>query len=121
MQVLIIEVDDKFREHLARRLSAKGFSVSVTDDLDEARRVAREEAPAAILLGVSGYRLQALSFLEDMGRDCPGSRVIIVNPGDMSLSIAAMKQGAVDEVSVPVDMAELATKLRAMGGDGAGD
>lgn len=116
MQVLIIEADDTFRDHLAHRLAAKGFAPRVTGDLDEARRMACKEAPGAILLGISGFRHQALSFIEDMARDCPASRVIIVNPGDMSLSIAAMKQGAVDEVTVPVDLAELAAKLRAMGG-----
>ena len=114
MHVLIIEADDTFRNLLARRLAAKGFAVSVTGDLDEGRRMACREVPGAILLSVSGFRHQALSFIEDMGRDCPGSRVVILNPGDMSLSIAAMKQGAVDEVAAPVDMAELAAKLRAM-------
>jgi len=121
MKVLIVETDDKFRDHLARRLAAKGFAVDATHDLDEARRMACEEAPEAILLGVSGFRLQALSFLEGLGRECPETRVIIVNPGDMSLSIAAMKQGAVDEVTVPVDMAELAAKLRAVGDGGGRD
>jgi len=114
MHVLLIDADDDFRRNLADRLSKRGLTVRDTGDAEEAARLAHGENAEAILAGLSSPKEPLLYFLSEYRQERPESTVILINhSGEVSLSIEAMKLGAVDEVGVPVDLEELLGKLRA--------
>lgn len=113
MKVLILEADTEFRTHLIQRLSALGFDVVGCGNPEEAVGMAIKERADAVVLGLSGFRGAALAFLADVREKCPEPPIILINrAGDMTLSIEAMKLGAVDEVTAPVHVEDLAGKLR---------
>ncbi len=115
MKVLIVDVDDSFRENLAQRLSRHGLTVTVTDDTKEGRLFACQGQMDAVLVGLSSPRQALLSFLREIRHDCPETEVMLINhSGDVQLSIEAMKHGAFDEVGSPVDLEELLQKLDAI-------
>ncbi len=115
MNVLIVDSDETFRGHLARRLTHSGLTVHATGDADEGRRLACEENVDAVLVGLSNPKQALLAFLRKIRHECPNSEVILINhSGNVPLSIEAMKLGARDEVGAPVDIEELLQKLEAI-------
>ncbi len=116
LSVLIVEDDAKFRDHLVQRLSLREFRVLGAALDDAAAELAGRERVRAVVLDISGPRARVLSFLEKVRKASPESRVILINrTADVSLSIEAMKLGASDEVTAPVDIEMLERKIRAPG------
>jgi DNA-binding NtrC family response regulator len=114
MKVLIVDADEGFRNHLAQRLIRQGLTVHETDNAEEAHSMACQEKIDAVLVGLSSPKQTLLSFLREIRQNCPKSTVILINHSDdVPLSIEAMKHGAFDEVSTPVDLEELLRKLDA--------
>ncbi|MDD4952641.1 MAG: response regulator [Desulfovibrionaceae bacterium] len=114
MRVLLVESDRSFRGHLCAALAGAGFETSAVDGFDEALDLARGGRFRAVMVGVRGRRREPLDFISKVSKGCPGVKVILINhTGEVPLSIEAMKLGAHDEVPVPVDVDDLARKLRA--------
>jgi DNA-binding NtrC family response regulator len=113
MKVLIVDADEAFRANLATQLSRRGVEVLVTDDGEQAGRMACSDKADAVLLGVSSHDRSLVAHVGRVRKACPRAEVILINhSGDVPLSIEAMKMGAFAELAAPVDMEELEDKLR---------
>lgn len=112
MKVVILEADADFRSHLAAWLTKSGFDVATSHDVEAGAKLARTHRSRVIVLGLSGFKVAALSFLKKARENCPDCKVIVINrSNDVSLSMQAMQLGAFDEVTAPVDMETLVAKL----------
>lgn len=115
--VLIVEEDVVFRATLANHLAAHGFQVLTTELTDDMGLVLQQRKVRVVLLGLAGLKQQGISLLKLILEVSPSSRVVLLNNLEhLSLSIEAMKLGAVDEVSIPVDMELLVEKVRTAAG-----
>jgi len=103
-RVLLVDDDPDFCEALSDRLRSLGFQVSVADRGPEALRLCREEPPAIVLLDLVLPGMDGMSVLETIRREEPDAVVIVITGhGTIARAVEAMKKGAYDFVSKPID------------------
>jgi len=108
----VVDDDESFRTSISRLLRAHGFAVRNYASASAFLFAGIEAGPACILLdvrlpGPSGLNLQnALAAWPD-----PPPLVVISGSSDMRMSVQAMKAGAVDFLTKPVDRATLLKAL----------
>jgi len=107
-RVLLVDDDPDFCEALGDRLRSLGFEVSVADRGPEALRLCREEPPAIVLLDLVLPGMDGMAVLEAIRRNEPDAVVIVITGhGTIARAVEAMKKGAYDFVSKPVDAKHL--------------
>ncbi len=107
-RVLLVDDDPDFCEALGDRLRAQGFQVTVADRGVEALRLCREEPPAIVLLDLVLPGMDGMVVLETIRREEPDVVVIVITGhGTIARAVEAMKKGAYDFVSKPVDARHL--------------
>jgi DNA-binding NtrC family response regulator len=107
-RVLLVDDDPDFCEALGDRLRAQGFQVTVADCGAEALRLCREEPPAIVLLDLVLPGMDGMLVLETIRREEPDVLVIVITGyGTIARAVEAMKKGAYDFVSKPVDARHL--------------
>ncbi len=106
--VFVVDDDESVRRSLSRLLTASGYQVEAFDSAD--RYLARDphEGVGFVLLdinmpGMSGIELQ--QRLRERGDTLP--IVFLTGHGDIPTSVHAMKQGADDFLTKPVDAEDL--------------
>lgn len=112
-RLLIVEDVDDLRILFARAFRQEGYEVIEAATGAEALAVSCRAPPHAILLDLGLPDVDGLSILNELRRL---SRVpIVVVTGQMSPAVAAeaLDSGAVDYVRKPVDLRELAARMRA--------
>jgi DNA-binding NtrC family response regulator len=103
-RVLLVDDDPDFCEVLSDRLRFLGFQVSVADRGPEALRLCREEPPAIVLLDLVLPGMDGMAVLETIRREEPDVVVIVITGhGTIARAVEAMKKGAYDFVSKPID------------------
>jgi DNA-binding NtrC family response regulator len=107
-RVLIVDDDPDFCEALRDRLVALGYQVGRAASGPEALRAVREESPAIVLLDLVLPGLDGLAVLETIRREEPDAAVIVITGhGTIARAVDAMKKGAHDFVTKPVDVPHL--------------
>jgi DNA-binding NtrC family response regulator len=107
-RVLLADDDPDFCESLRDRLEAVGYQVSVADSGPAALRLAREEPPAIVLLDLVLPGLDGMAVLDAIRRDTPDAIVVVITGhGTIARAVEAMKKGAHDFVTKPVDARHL--------------
>jgi DNA-binding NtrC family response regulator len=107
-RVLLVDDDPDFCEALSDRLRSLGFQVAVADRGPEALRLCREEPPAIVLLDLVLPGMDGMVVLETIRREEPDVVVIVITGyGTIARAVEAMKKGAYDFVSKPVDARHL--------------
>ncbi len=114
VRVLLVDDDEAMREALAVRLESWGYEVSTAGDGSEAAEAAESAAPDVIvtdvvLPGMSG--LDLLERLRKAGLACP--IILITAHGSVNWAVEAMKRGAMDFLTKPVDHEHLASLISA--------
>jgi DNA-binding NtrC family response regulator len=107
-RVLLVDDDPDFCEALGDRLRAQGFQVTVADRGVEALRLCREEPPQIVLLDLVLPGMDGMVVLETLRREEPDVVVIVITGhGTIARAVEAMKKGAYDFVTKPVDARHL--------------
>jgi DNA-binding NtrC family response regulator len=114
-RVRIVSPDPAFADAIGRRLHGWGLSVAIESDF---RRVAPAAAAAEqddlVLLDVRRCEDGLLGWLSSLTEALPALEVVLLNlPGQVAVSIAAMRAGASDELSAPLDLAALRSAVSA--------
>ena len=110
--VFIVDDDPSVRESLTRLIEATGYAVEAFASAREFLERERYAGPSCLVLdvrmpGLSGLDLQEM--LAGAGRRM--SIVFVSGHGDISMSVRAMKGGAVDFLTKPFDEKELLTAI----------
>jgi DNA-binding NtrC family response regulator len=116
LRILVVDDEPAMREVLDMRLSEWGYRVVLAASGDEARALAEGEHPDAVisdvvLPGLSG--LELLQCLKSGDRDRPV--ILITAYGTIDEAVEAMKLGAHDFLTKPLDYAKLRSTLAALG------
>jgi DNA-binding NtrC family response regulator len=106
--VLVVDDEPVLREILALRLEHWGYGVRAAADVDEAERAIVEDRPDIVISdvvmpGVSG--LELLRRLQSRGRRLPV--ILITAHGSIDAAVEAMKEGATDFLTKPLDYHKL--------------
>lgn len=116
--VLVVEDDDATRKLLAANLERAGFRVCCARDVAEARALAGEMRPDAVLLDrmVNGY--PALTYARQLrcDRRTAGSAIIVIGARASHEQdvVAALESGADDYMVKPFSVNELLARVKAV-------
>src|SRR5437867_2918768 len=107
-RILVVEDDAPARKGLEDLLIAWGYDVSAAPDGAEALERLAEEAPAVVLSDLVMPRLDGLGLLSAIQKDYPGIPVIVLTgQGSVENAVQAMKDGAYDYLTKPLDPGRL--------------
>jgi two-component system, NtrC family, response regulator AtoC len=111
--VLVAEDEQAARTSLAELLEAEGFRVLTAEEGEQALSLTLREEPDAVLLDIRMPALDGLSVLRQALKGGSDSAFIVMTAyGDSSTAIEAMKLGAFDYLSKPLDFAQVLAQLR---------
>jgi DNA-binding response OmpR family regulator len=114
-RVHVVSPDPGLSGKLARRLQGWGASVAVeTDPSRMSPSAAADERADVVLLDVRRHADALLAWLAALKRAQPRAEVVLLTvPGQVAISIAAMRAGASSELSAPFDLAALRAAVAA--------
>lgn len=115
-RLLIVEIDDAFRRHLAERLRMEKFKVYEACQETEAKQILQRKIIDVVLLGMREFKHGGVTMLKAIKELKPLTEVILMTPAEaisLYASIQAMKLGAFDELHIPFDMRKLTERISA--------
>lgn len=115
--ILIVEDDRALADLLEWNFSAEGYSVSKTDDGDEALLLVREQVPDAIVLDWMINGTQGIEVCRQLRRreESAGVPIIMLTArGEEEDRIRGLKTGADDYVTKPFSPRELLARVEAL-------
>lgn len=113
-RVLLVDDERPFMAVMAKRLDRRGFEVRCAHGGREALERAGEGEPDVAVLDVRMPGMDGMRTMAALGRIAPGTQVILLTGhADMDAAMRGMRAGAFDYLAKPVDIEELAQKIRA--------
>ncbi|WP_029910064.1 sigma-54-dependent transcriptional regulator [Pelobacter seleniigenes] len=102
--LLLVDDDTAHRTMLKAHLAGSGYAIIEADDGDVGAHLARELAVDLVLLDLKMKRMDGMEALVEIHQHKPELPVIIITAfSSVENAVAAMKQGAFDYVTKPVD------------------
>ncbi|MFQ5897950.1 MAG: sigma-54-dependent transcriptional regulator [Candidatus Methylomirabilia bacterium] len=112
-RILIADDDAASRKGLRALLPSWGYEVEEAADGEEALEKAVAFLPAVAIIDLIMPRLDGLALLKALQAEVPFAAVIILTGhGTIDTAVSAMKEGAYDYLSKPVDIARLRILLQ---------
>ncbi len=107
--ILVVDDDTAHRTMLKAHLGGEGYEIVEADDGDVAIHLAREREIDLVLLDLKMKRVGGMEALAAIQEAKPALPVILITAfSSVENAVEAMKKGAFDYVTKPVDVAELA-------------
>jgi DNA-binding NtrC family response regulator len=107
-QILVVDDDDNLRWVLQTQLEQMGYTVTTAADDAEALERIDKDPPALVLTDLKMPRISGMELLEQIRRDYPEIPVLIITAfGTIQSAVQAMKSGAYDYLTKPIDYDEL--------------
>ena len=117
-RVLVVDDEPAMREVLEMLLQKWGFEVRVASDGTEGRELAESYDPDIVISDVVMPQLSGFELLRSLKSGNSARPVILVTAqGSIDMAVEAMKQGAQDFVTKPLDYSKLRAILEAAGKD----
>jgi len=111
-RILVVDDDANSRKGLQELLTAWGYHVSAAADGAEALERVAAEPPAVVISDLVMPGLDGMGVLAALKRDYPATAVIILTgQGTIESAVQAMKDGAYDYLTKPVDPTRLQVLL----------
>ena len=102
--ILLVDDDEVFRERLARALRDRGYEVATAADHDGAVAAARAKKPDFAIVDLRMPGLSGLALLGPLHAIAPGARIVVLTGyGSITSAVEALRAGAHDYLSKPVD------------------
>lgn len=103
-QILVIDDDPLIREMLSHYLGSQGYETLTCAGGEAGITRCRDSLPAAVLCDLRMPQMDGLAVLATLHAEFPELPVIVVSgTGDMDDAIAALKLGAADFVTKPIE------------------
>ena len=111
-RVLVVDDEPAMREVLELRLAGWGFEVRTASDGARGKELAESFQPDLVISDVVMPRMTGMELLESLRAGDPDRPVILVTAqATVDLAVEAMKRGARDFVTKPIDYPKLRTIL----------
>lgn len=113
-KILVVDDDASVRGVLVRFLKKLGYAVAEAADGAAGLEAVKNDSPSLVLLDIQMPKMTGIEFLREARKLRPELAVIMVTgQGDEEVAQEAMKLGAVDYVSKPLDFGYLETSVKA--------
>jgi two-component system response regulator RegA len=113
--LLLVDDDDAFRAALGAALGRRGFAVTPTPGPAEARAAASAHLFEYALVDVRMPGGSGIELVADLRRIDEGTRIVVLTGyGTIANAVEAMRAGAVDYLTKPVDAATCDRALRGL-------
>ena len=115
--LLIVEDDKSFLQRLARAMESRGFAVTTAESVAEGLTQLETASPAFAVVDMRLDDGNGLDVISALKRRRPDARAIILTGyGNIATAVNAVKLGAVDYLSKPVDADDVVAALLALDG-----
>jgi two-component system response regulator RegA len=115
--LLIVEDDKSFLQRLARAMESRGFTVTTAETVAEGLSQLETSSPAFAVVDMRLDDGNGLDVISALKRRRPDARAIILTGyGNIATAVNAVKLGAVDYLSKPVDADDVVAALLALEG-----
>jgi len=106
--ILVVDDDPALLASLQEILEAEGYQVTIAVDGDQGLVCLKEQAFDLVLSDLALPGLDGMALLKYLGREQPGCPCIIITGyGSINNAVSAMRQGAYDYFTKPVEPTEL--------------
>ena len=114
-KVLVADDERQIRDLLSKFLTSEGYEVLLASDGEEATGLAEREYPDVILLDVKMPGIDGIEVCKRLKAE-PKTQFIpvIMITGYVDNKMAAIEAGADDFVNKPIDLVELAVRLKSI-------
>ncbi len=115
LKLLLVDDEDDFRQATATALGRRGFTVTDVADRTEALTAINFERPDVVILdlkmpGMGG--IETLQEIREMDATLPV--IILTGHGDFDAATAGIKLDIIDFLQKPIDMEQLAKRIRTL-------
>ena len=108
MKILVVDDDAAIREVLRIRLESWGYRVRQAVDAGEARELVRSYSPELVISDVVMPEVSGLELLRSLMADEPARTIVLMTAhGTVDIAVEAIKQGAHDFLTKPLDYSKL--------------
>jgi two-component system response regulator RegA len=115
-RLLVVDDDEPFRSRLVRSLAARGLEVAGAGSGEEAARVARSFRPGRAVIDLRMADGSGLDVLSELRRELPGLVCIVLTGyGSIATALEAVRRGAFDYLTKPVDADDVLRAFEARG------
>ena len=115
--LLIVEDDKSFLQRLARAMEGRGFAVTTAESVADGLTQLETTSPAFAVVDMRLEDGNGLDVISALKRRRPDARAIILTGyGNIATAVYAVKLGAVDYLSKPVDADDVVAALHALEG-----
>jgi two-component system response regulator RegA len=115
--LLIVEDDKAFLQRLAHAMESRGFSVTTAQSVADGLHHLEGASPAFAVVDMRLEDGNGLDVIQALKRRRPDARAIILTGyGNIATAVNAVKLGAVDYLSKPVDADDVVAALLAIDG-----
>ena len=112
-RLLVVDDDEASRSGVAEALQAEGYEVATARGGTEALALARDRVFDLVISDIRMPDLDGLQLLRGLQQATPDARVILMTAfGTVEAALAAIKAGAYDYVSKPLNLEELLLTVR---------
>ena len=116
--LLIVEDDKSFLQRLARAMESRGFAVTTAESVADGLLQLETASPAYAVVDMRLADGNGLDVISALKRRRPDARAIILTGyGNIATAVNAVKLGAVDYLSKPVDADDVVAALLAVNGE----
>ena len=119
IRILLVDDDATFRTRLARALASRGFETFEADRADSAVEVAKQAKPSRAIVDLRMPGKSGIELISDLfALDSEMQIVVLTGYGSIATAVEAVRRGAIDYLSKPVDTEQiLASFERDAGGE----
>ncbi len=118
LEILVIDDEAAMREVLEMRLGGWGYEVHLAETAAEGLAIAEREAPDVVISDVALPDRSGLELVGALRELDPERPVILITAyGTIDAAVEAMKLGALDFLTKPLDYEKLAATLEAAAGE----
>ncbi len=111
-RVLVVDDEASARSGLEKLLRQEGHNVDVAEDGESALRIAAEHPPDVVVTDLKMPKMDGIELLRKLHEQDPNLPVIVATAfGDVNTAVQAMRAGAEDYVTKPVDFDALLVAL----------
>jgi len=118
VKLLIVEDDSAFAKTLKRRMEKHGYSCWLADNINDALLTCHRQLPEFILLDMKLHNESGLNLITPIRKLLPQSRLILLTGfASIATAVDAIKLGANDYLTKPVDTQTLLAALSKVDGN----
>ncbi len=115
VRILVVDDDPTFRNVLEMRLEGWGYDVRVASDAERGEAISREWNPHLVLSDVVMPEVSGIDLLARLRHDRPDRPVLLLTAhASVELAVEAMKLGAVDFLTKPLNYRNLKAVIRSV-------